>query len=62
MELPGEEMGRTQKEKKGEVKGEGKAVLYFPANEVEILNAVERCIYLMRHKENQENEVVGNWR
>lgn len=41
------------------MKGGGKAVLYFPANEVEILSAVERCVYLMRQKENQEDEVVG---
>lgn len=41
------------------MKGRGKAVLYSPANEVEILSAVERCVYLMRQKENQEDEVVG---
>lgn len=41
------------------MKGGGKAVLYSPANEVEIFSTVERFVYLMRQKENQEDEVVG---
>lgn len=37
----------------------GEALLYFLLNEVEILNAVERLVYLMGQKETREQDVVG---